>query len=75
MNQVRVVFSGLVEVGPDKHGRILVPSHLQNAAGLEGTVLLLGVSDRIELWDPETYERSVQDQAGDFEQFAHKLFG
>jgi len=75
MNQVRMIFSGLVEVSPDKQGRILIPSHLQAAASLSGPVLLLGVSDRIELWDPATYEHSVREQTGDFAQFAHKLFG
>lgn len=75
MNQVRIIFSGLVEVSPDKQGRILIPAALQQAASLDGSVLLLGVSDRIELWDPATYDRSVQQQAGDFAGFAHKLFG
>jgi MraZ protein len=74
MNQVRLLFSGLVEVTLDKQGRILVPSSLQEAAGLKGTVLLLGMSDRVELWDPETYEEKVRDGAGDFQQLAHKLF-
>lgn len=75
MNQVRILFSGLVEVSPDKQGRILVPAALKEAAGLETSVLLLGMSDRIELWSPDTYETAVQQQAGDFRQFAHQLFG
>jgi len=64
-----------VEVSPDKQGRILVPAALQQAASLGNAVLLLGTNDRIELWDPATYERVVQGDAGDFQQFAYKLFG
>lgn len=75
MNQVRLVYSGLVEVTPDKQGRILIPAPLQQAASLSGSVILLGTNDRVELWDPATYERVVQGGAGDFEQFAYKLFG
>ena len=75
MNQVRVLFAGLVEVSPDKQGRILVPASLQQAATLGGSVLLLGMSDRIELWDPATYDKVVESQTGDFDQFAHRLFG
>jgi MraZ protein len=75
MNQVRVLVSQAVEVGTDKQGRILVPAALQEAAGLGGSVLLLGNIDRVELWNPETYRAEVQEQAGDFEQFAYKLFG
>ena len=75
MNQVRVLYANLVEVTPDKQGRILIPATLQHAAALAGTVILLGTNDRVELWDPATYERVVQGGAGDFEQFAYKLFG
>jgi MraZ protein len=75
MNQVRMLFSGLVEVSLDKQGRILVPAPLKEAAGLDSSVLLLGVSDRVELWDPETYDTTVEQQAGDLDRFAHQLFG
>jgi len=75
MNQVRMLYAGLVEVSPDKQGRILIPASLQAAAGLGNSVVLLGTNDRVELWDPATYERVVQGDAGDFQQFAYKLFG
>ena len=74
-NQVRVIVSGAVEVSPDKQGRILVPGPLQQAAGLSGAVLLSGNIDRVELWNPDTYRQTVQEQAGDIEQFSHRLFG
>jgi MraZ protein len=74
-NQVRLIVSNAVEVAPDKQGRILVPGGLQEAASLASTVLLSGNLDRIELWDPKTYAEAVQDQAGDLQQFAHRLFG
>ena len=75
MNHVRLLYEKLAEVSPDKQGRILVPAALQEAGGLKGSVLLLGMRDRIELWDPTTYTQVVQEQAGDFAQFAHRLFG
>ncbi len=53
MNVVRRVMSHLTEVTPDKQGRILIPSALQEAAGLEGSAVLLGVQNRIEIWNPE----------------------
>jgi MraZ protein len=74
-NQVRFIVSNAVEVAPDKQGRILVPASLQEAAGLSGTVLFSGNLDRVELWNPSMYGEAVQDQAGDLEQFAHRLFG
>ncbi|MFQ5537097.1 MAG: division/cell wall cluster transcriptional repressor MraZ [Gemmatimonadota bacterium] len=75
MNQVRMLVSNAVEVSPDKQGRILIPALLQKAAELDGSVLLLGNIDRIELWNPDTYRCEVEEQTGDLEQFAYKLFG
>jgi MraZ protein len=74
-NQVRLIVANAVEVAPDKQGRILVPTGLQEAAGLSGTVLLSGNLDRVELWNPSTYRDAVHQDAGNLEQFAHKLFG
>lgn len=74
-SHVRAVTSNAVEVAPDKQGRILVPSWLQEAASLQGTVLLNGNIDRVELWDPELYEEASRIPDGDFESFAHRIFG
>ncbi len=70
-----MIIANAVEVAPDKQGRILVPSALQTAAGLEGPVLVCGNIDRIELWNPRTYGETVGERADDVAPFAHKLFG
>jgi MraZ protein len=74
-NRVRMIVANAVEVSPDKQGRILVPASLQAAAGLSGPVLLSGNIDRVELWNPTTYEKAVRGDAGDIRDFAHRLFG
>ncbi len=38
----------------DKQGRILIPNNLREAACLVKDVTLIGVGDRIEIWNPET---------------------
>jgi MraZ protein len=75
MNYVRRLYDKLAEVSPDKQGRILVPAALQGLGGLKGTVLLLGMRDRVELWDPATYDQVVPETEGDVTQGAHRLFG
>src|SRR4051812_21873310 len=47
----RAFFSGAVEAPPDKQGRIAVPQHLRDFAGLERDVVITGQFDRIEIWD------------------------
>lgn len=71
----RRITSSAVEVVPDKQHRILVPSALQEGAGLEGPVALIGALDRIELWNPDRFKRSLEVGTSDFEQFAPRIFG
>ena len=75
-HHVREIVSQAVEVGPDKQGRILIPFWLKDAAHLEGTVLLSGNLDRIEIWDPEIYRETVESSTkDDLARFAHQIFG
>ena len=74
-NHVREITANAVEVSPDKQGRILIPAWLQEAAALEGTVLLSGNIDRVEIWNPDKYRAAVQERAEGFERFAHQIFG
>ncbi len=47
----RFFFSGAAEVETDKQGRILVPQHLREHAGLTKDVTVIGASSRAEIWD------------------------
>jgi MraZ protein len=40
----------------DAQGRILVPAPLRKEAALESKVLIAGVLDKIEIWNPERFE-------------------
>jgi MraZ protein len=74
-NYVREITANAVEVSPDKQGRILIPAWLQDAASLKGTVVLSGVIDRVEIWDPEGFQRAIQERAEDSQRFRHQIFG
>lgn len=67
--EVARLTANAVEVAPDKQGRILIPERLKAAAKLEGEVLIVGALDRIELWDPKTFETLAAEgrpELGDF---------
>jgi MraZ protein len=52
----------------DKQGRILIPTHLRDFAGLRGTVVVVGAGEWLEIWDPERFETEmalVDDQLED----------
>lgn len=74
-NHVREITANAVEVSPDKQGRILIPAWLQEAASLDGSVILNGNIDRVEIWNPDRYRAAFEDRAEDFQRFAHQIFG
>ena len=45
----------------DAQGRILLPPALRQAAGLLRETVVVGVLNRIEVWNPETWEAFVRD--------------
>ena len=52
----RMFFSGGEEVTQDKQGRIGVPAALREYAGLEKDVVVIGVRDRLEIWNPTAWD-------------------
>lgn len=62
----RFILSGATEVEVDRAGRILLPEHHKEFAGLKKTVIFAGVSDRVEVWDSavwKSYKSRIEKQA------------
>jgi MraZ protein len=59
-NRARLWASNSAEVEIDRQGRMAIPAHLRGFAGLESDVLVLGVIDRVELWNPAAWTERVQ---------------
>lgn len=72
---VRLLFSGAIECELDKQGRILLPPNLRSHARLEKDVCLLGVSNRVEIWEKEIWEQYCQQAEATFEEAAEHLEG
>lgn len=52
----RIMFSGAVDVILDKSGRILIPDNLKKYAFFKKNVIIIGLSNRIEIWDEVRWE-------------------
>ena len=62
----RFILSGAAEVEADAAGRILIPDHQVEFAGLSKSIVFAGVSDRVEVWDSEkwrNYKARIMQQA------------
>lgn len=71
----RIMLSGAVDVELDKLGRILIPDYLKDYAFLKKNVVILGLSNKIEIWDEEKWknykaqtEKEIGDMAGRLQQ-------
>ena len=51
----RFILSGAAEVEVDAAGRVLIPDHQKQFAGLDKEVVFAGVSDRVEVWDKQKW--------------------
>lgn len=71
----RYMFAGASEVEVDNIGRILVPDFLRERANLKTKVVLIGVQNRLEIWNEKSwidYKKQVEKRVGSL---AEKLSG
>ena len=52
----RVFFASAHDEVPDKQGRVTIPAHLREYAGLDRDVVVIGASSRVEIWDTAAWE-------------------
>ena len=57
----------------DSQSRILIPQNLLTHASITKDVLILGVSTKIELWNPSVYENYLNSSEETFEQIAARV--
>jgi MraZ protein len=53
----RLFFSSADEARLDGQGRVTIPQRLREAVGISKEVVVLGVRDRMEIWDRGEFER------------------
>jgi MraZ protein len=53
---MRFVFSAATECELDRQGRILIPPALRERAGISKSVVVVGIINKIEVWDRATWD-------------------
>ena len=53
----RLFLAGATECELDRQGRFLIPANLKKYADFKKEVMVIGVGNRIELWDKEKWEK------------------
>lgn len=70
---VRFFFSGATECQLDKQGRILIPANLRKHAKLYKDTIIIGVSNRVEIWSQEEWTEYNEDDDLSYESIAEKM--
>lgn len=69
----RFFLSGASELEVDKQGRISIPQPLRNYAKLAKECTIIGVSNRIEIWDDAVWQAYVLESEESFADIAENL--
>ena len=69
----RFFFSGAVDAIPDRQGRVLIPPYLREYAALDAEVTIIGANSRLELWNPERWQKMRLDVESNAEMIAEQF--
>jgi MraZ protein len=69
----RVFLSGASNETPDKQGRVTVPPHLREYAGLTRDCVVIGAGARLEVWDAAAWTSYLADREGAFSDLSEEV--
>ena len=69
----RLIFSGAADFIPDRQGRVLIPQGLRDYAELDSDAIIIGLFDRLEIWNPNNWTKVKASVEEDPESIAEQL--
>jgi MraZ protein len=60
--KVRLIFSNAIKCEPDKQGRVLIPQLLRERIGLIKEAVMIGASNRAEVWAKEKWDNFLKEE-------------
>lgn len=70
---VRTFFSGACDCAIDKQGRVLIPQNLRDYANIKDSSVIVGLSNRAEIWSQENWEKYNSEEGLTYEELAEKM--
>ena len=68
----RNFFSGTVTVELDNNGRFLIPKNMLSYATLDKESVLVGMGNKVEIWNPSLYEKHLINDPSELSKLAQK---
>lgn len=70
----RLFVGGMEKLKRDGQGRLAIPQHLREYAGIDREAVLIGVGDHLELWSKGGWRSYQENQSSAFKNLADELF-
>jgi MraZ protein len=67
---LRYFFSGACELELDKQDRFLIPAPLKNSMGLTKEIIIVGIINKLEIWDRDLWNDNFMNAKSNFEMIA-----
>jgi MraZ protein len=68
----RNFLSGVVTVELDNNGRFLIPKNMLSYAQIDKDAILVGMGNKVEIWNPGIYEKHLIQDPGELSKLAEK---
>jgi MraZ protein len=69
----RYLLAGAVDLELDRQGRVTLPAHLRQHAGIERDVVVVGLGIRLEIWSRPTWQSYIEKTQKSAPQIAEQL--
>ena len=69
----RLRYASAQKVTADSQGRILLPADLQTLAGITKEIVIVGVRDRIEVWDKKRWQNYESSETESYDQTDNEI--
>jgi MraZ protein len=70
---IRQLFARATSCMLDRQGRLVLPAEICQDLGLHGEVVLAGGGARIEVWQPDNWQRNARDEESTFAEIADRV--
>ncbi|MCJ7789847.1 MAG: division/cell wall cluster transcriptional repressor MraZ [Candidatus Atribacteria bacterium] len=70
----RILFSRATNCTIDSQGRVIIMKYLRDYARIDKEVMIIGVSDRIEIWSKDIWQKYFEKIEGSYEDIAERVY-
>lgn len=70
----RYLLSNALDAQLDRQGRITIPQNLLDFARIKKEVLIIGMLERIEIWEPEVHQKYLDSTGKTYEEIAEEIY-